>query len=240
MKVGVQLTAQLDEGDEEVVTGWQWSSGGSNTGPWTNISGETNNTYTPVDGDVGDYLRITVSYTDATFGSDSLSSVTASAVEAASTAGTPGSLALSPSTQLTSGDTVTAILTDADNPVASSYVWRWERSADGSTNWTTISGVTSASYTTTNADAGNYLRASVTYTDDSGAGQTADATTNAAIAGATLINAYDGSALGGNEDGIIQIGEAIKAVQDFFAQRISIGDAIEVVQLYFAGLRSGS
>ena len=88
VKVGVQLTAQLDEGDEEVVTGWQWSSGGSNTGPWTNISGETNNTYTPVDGDVGNYLRITVSYTDATFGSDSLSSVTASAVSAASTAGT--------------------------------------------------------------------------------------------------------------------------------------------------------
>ena len=40
------------------------------------MSGETSNTYTPVDGDVGNYLRITVTYNDATFGSDSLSAVT--------------------------------------------------------------------------------------------------------------------------------------------------------------------
>ena len=173
VKVGVQLTAQLDEGDEEVVTGWEWSSGGSNTGPWTNISGETDSTYTPVDGDVGNYLRITVSYTDATFGSDSLSSVTASAVSAASTADNPGSMSLSPSNGLVSGDSVTATLTDPDNPT--NQVWLWERSANGSTNWSTISGATSASYTTTADDAGNYLRATVTYDDDSGAGLTADA-----------------------------------------------------------------
>ena len=169
VKVGVQLTAQLDEGDEEVVTGWQWSSGGSNTGPWTNIFGETNNTYTPVDGDVGNFLRITVTYTDATFGSDSLSSVTASAVSAASTADNPGSMSLSPSSGLVSGDSVTATLTDPDNPT--NQVWLWQRSANGSTNWSNISGATSASYTTTDADAGNYLRATVTYNDDSGTGQ---------------------------------------------------------------------
>ena len=33
VKVGVQLTAELDDGDEETVIGWQWASGGSNTGP---------------------------------------------------------------------------------------------------------------------------------------------------------------------------------------------------------------
>ena len=225
VKVGVQLTAQLDEGDEEVVTGWQWSSGGSNTGPWTNISVATSNTYTPVDGDVGDYLRITVSYTDATFGPDSLSAVTASAVEAASTAGTPGTLALSPTTQLTSGDTVTATLTDADNPVASSYVWRWERSADGSTNWSTISAATSASYTTTDDDAGNYLRATVTYTDDSGAGQTAGpvATTDR-----VKLHTYDADA-----DGRINRSEVIEAIRDFLVEHsISRPEVIEVIRLY--------
>ena len=49
--------------------------------------------------------------------------------------------ALSPSSGLvTSGDSVSASLTDADNPVTSSEVWQWDRSADGSTNWTTVSG----------------------------------------------------------------------------------------------------
>ena len=228
VKVGVQLTAQLDEGDEEVVTGWQWSSGGSNTGPWNNIPGETNNTYTPVDGDVGDYLRITVSYTDATFGSDSLSSVTASAVEATTVTvpGTAGSLTLSPTTQLTSGDTVTATLTDADNPV--SQAWLWQRSVDDSTNWTTISAATSESYTTTNDDAGNYLRASVTYTDDSGANQTAGPT---ATANRVRIDSYDADA-----DGRIDGPEVLRAVADYFRGDILGPRVLQVVALYFAGL----
>ena len=98
VKVGVQLTAELDEQDEEVVTGWQWASGAS-TGPWTNISGATDATYTPVDGDVGNFLRITVAYTMPRSGPDSLSRVTASAVEAATVTvpGTAGSVSLSPS-----------------------------------------------------------------------------------------------------------------------------------------------
>ena len=47
-----------------------------------------------------------------------------------------------------------------------------------------------------------------------------------------LDNAYDSNP----EDGTIDIGEAIKAVQDFFAGRASLADAIATVQLYFAGL----
>ena len=240
-RVGDVLSASLDEGDDETVTGWQWARSTTASGTFTPIGGATNNTYTPVDpADVGNFLQVTVTYDQPLPlpSGQQESSVTASAVLAASTADNPGTLALSPTTQLTSGDTVTATLTDADNPV--NQAWQWARSSTASGTFTNISNATSASYTTTDADAGNYLRATVTYDDDSGTGKTAEATTNAAIASATLINAYDGSALGGNEDGIIQIGEAIKAVQDFFTGRISIGDAIEVVQLYFAGLRSGS
>lgn len=48
-----------------------------------------------------------------------------------------------------------------------------------------------------------------------------------------LANAYDR-----DESGVIEIGEAVMAVQDFFAGRASIEAAIEVVQLYFAGLSS--
>ena len=181
VRVGVELEAELDERDDETNVTWQWASGGSATGPWTPIGGATNATYTPLANDVGDYLQVTASYTDASFGSDSLSVVTSDAVAPESTAGTTGTLALDPTTQLTSGDSVTAILTDADNPVATSYVWRWQRSANGSTNWTTISGATSASYTTTAADAGHYLRATVTYDDSSGTGLTLDASTSSAV-----------------------------------------------------------
>ena len=46
-----------------------------------------------------------------------------------------------------------------------------------------------------------------------------------------LDNAYDM-----DDSGKIEIGEAITAVQDFFAGRSSLADAIAAVQLYFAGL----
>ena len=193
---------------------------------WTNISGETNNTYTPVDGDVGDYLRITVNYTDATFGSDSLSSVTASAVEAASTAGTPGSLALSPSTtQLTSGDTVTATLTDPDNPT--NQAWRWARSSTASGTFTNIPNATSASYTTTDDDAGNYLRATVTYDDSSGTGLTLDASTSSAV----KLHRYDG-----NANGEIERTEVIDAINAYlFGTGTNRDEVIEVINLYLFG-----
>ena len=226
VKVGVQLTAELDEGDEVVVNGWQWSSGASDTGPWTSIPGETNNTYTPVDGDVGNFLRITVNYTDASHGLDSLSAVTATAVEAASTAGTPGSVSLAPTSGLVSGDTVTATLTDPDNAI--NQVWLWERSANGSTGWTTISGATSASYTTTDDDGGHFLRASVTYDDDSGTGQTA---VPAATTGRVAIDSYDV-----NSDGTIDADEVLDAVADYFQRRIDGDRVLDVVKLYFAGL----
>ena len=228
VKVGVQLTAELDEGDEEVVTGWQWARGASATGNFTNISGATSNTYTPDEADVGNFLRITVNYTDATFGLDSLNAVSASAVVAATVTvpGTAGSLALSPTTQLTVGDTVTAALTDANNPVASSYVWQWERSADGSTNWSNT-GVTSASYTTVDADAGNYLRATVTYEDASGAGQTADASTSSAV----KLHRYDG-----NANGEIERTEVIDAINAYlFGTGTDRDEVIEVINLYLFG-----
>ena len=228
VKVGVQLTAELDEGDEEVVNGWQWSSGPSNTGPWTSIAGETNNTYTPVDGDVGNFLRITVNYTDASHGLDSLSEVTATAVEAATVTvpGTPGTLALSLSQPII-GESITASLTDADSPDATTYSWVWERSTDGS-SWNTVSGANSATYTVGSADAGYYLRATLTYTDESGAGQTASAATTRRV---PIDSDYDT-----NFDGTIDAPEVLTAVRHFFDGNITAPRVLQVVRLYFDGL----
>ena len=190
VRVGVELEAELDERDDETDVTWQWASGGSATGPWTSIGGATNATYTPLANDVGNYLQVTASYTDASFGSDSLSAVTSDPVAAETVGGTPGTLALSPTTQLTSGDSVMATLTDADNPT--NQAWQWQRSANGSTNWSNIPNATSASYITTADDAGNYLRATVTYDDSSGTGLTLDASTSSAV----KLHRYDGNANG--------------------------------------------
>ena len=64
-QVGTPLTATLDDPDEvtSAVT-WSWHSSTSRNSGWSTISNETSDTYTPVDGDVGKYLRVTASYTD--------------------------------------------------------------------------------------------------------------------------------------------------------------------------------
>ena len=62
---------------------------------------------------------------------------------------------------------VTAELIDGDGP--SGIDWQWSRSPNGTTGWVNISNARSARYTPTlGEDAGNYIRATATYTDGHG------------------------------------------------------------------------
>ena len=63
---GKQLTATLVDPDD-LMSGesWSWSSSTTTTGTFTAITGATSATYTPVADDVGNYLRVTASYTDS-------------------------------------------------------------------------------------------------------------------------------------------------------------------------------
>ena len=70
---------------------------------------------------------------------------------------------------------VTAKLTDPDNTdpaTITGTTWQWSKSMD-MTTWTDIDGATSISYTPAEADVGYYLRATATYADVHGEGQTA-------------------------------------------------------------------
>ena len=64
-------------------------------------------------------------------------------------------------TLIATSDTITGVPT----PTVS---WQWERSADGSTGWTSISGATSSSYVVQPSDTGNYLRVVQTATNNQG------------------------------------------------------------------------
>ena len=69
------------------------------------------------------------------------------------------------------GAELMAAVMDPDGDVTS-ISWQWERSEDQMT-WTSIEGATSAAYTPETADEGQYLRATVAYTDKNGAGKMA-------------------------------------------------------------------
>ena len=63
---GVDLIATLSDPDSEEITGagWQWSKSMSENGSYNAIEDAEEATYSPVSGDVGFYLRATVTYTD--------------------------------------------------------------------------------------------------------------------------------------------------------------------------------
>ena len=63
-EVGETLTAELVEQDEPENIAWQWARASSATGTFTNITGETSETYTLVDDDEDQYLRATATYDD--------------------------------------------------------------------------------------------------------------------------------------------------------------------------------
>ena len=88
----------------------------------------------------------------------------------------PGEVALSMMEPVV-GESITATLSDDDGGVTGAN-WQWEKSQDGATNWETMNGAESDSYTPATGDEGMYLRAMVDYTDDEGAGKSAEGMTS--------------------------------------------------------------
>ena len=61
----IAFTATLDDPDGDTSNAkWQWSSSSSRSGSYSDIDKATSATYRPKDGDIGSYLRATVTYTD--------------------------------------------------------------------------------------------------------------------------------------------------------------------------------
>ena len=87
--VGTALTATLTDPDGTISAAtWVWAGSSdwdatTQTGTWSDISGATLASYTPVAGDVGSYLRVSVAYTDGAGAGKSATGVSANTVMAA-------------------------------------------------------------------------------------------------------------------------------------------------------------
>ena len=80
-QVGAALSATLTDPDGGVsgVT-WQWASSPDGATGWSTIDGAVADSYTPVAGDAGDYLRVTASYADPQGSGKSAQAISANAV----------------------------------------------------------------------------------------------------------------------------------------------------------------
>ena len=133
------------------------------------------------------------------------------------------------------GVELTASLTDPDGSV-SGMAWQWARD-DGEGGFEDIAGATSAAYTPDADDAGKRLQVRVTYTDDEGAGKSAElrsiAVAPEAAACGPVEDRYDTNGNG------IEKSEVLAAINDYLFGgvdcEISKSEVLELINLYLFG-----
>jgi hypothetical protein len=176
-------TSTIADADGLGAFSYQWARSTDGGATWANIAGATASTYTLGDADVGNLVRVAVSYTDGQGTAESLTSAGAGPVANVNDAPS-GAVTITGATtedQILTADTGT--IADADGLGAFSY--QWARSTDGGATWVNIAGATAATYTLGDADVGNLVRVAVSYIDGQG---TAESLTSAGAGPVANVN----------------------------------------------------
>ena len=170
------LTASVTDADGvpgTVAYQWQQSANGST---WSNINGATSSTLSLGQGQVGNFVRVTASYTDL-LGSSEAPVSPATAVANVNDLG-----AVTISGTATQNQVLTASVTDIDG-VPASITYRWQSSVDGTT-WTNLA-ATTASLTLDSSLVGKRVRVNATYTDLLGSNENVTSPATALVAAAS-------------------------------------------------------
>ena len=181
-QVGETLTASTSNIDDEdgldnVSYSYQWvRKDGTDD---TDIAGETSSTYTLVDADQGQTIKVKVSFTDAADNDESLTSAATETVLARPNRAAAGLPTISGTPQVEQTLTAdTSSITDEDGLTNVSYSYQWI--AGGSD----ISGATGTSYTLTASEQGQTIQVRVTFSDDAGNEETLTSVATVAVAAA--------------------------------------------------------
>ena len=162
------LTAQVSGiADQNGLTNttftYQWIRVQNNAD--TNISNATGHTYTLTSNDVGNTIKVRVSFTDDQGYQEVVNSAPTETVAEAPNSPATGPPIISGKAEVDKTlAAVTSRISDDDGLTQVVYAYQWIR-GDGNTD-TDIQGANTASYTLTDADQGKYIKVRVTFTDD--------------------------------------------------------------------------
>ena len=200
-QVGETLTAStsnIDDQDglDDVSYSYQWVRNDGTDD--TDIAGETSSTYTLVDADQGQTIRVKVTFTDDAGNDESLTSAATETVLARPNRAAAGLPTISGTPQVEQTLTAdTSGISDEDGLSNVSYTYQWI--AGGAD----IDGATGASYTLTADEEGDTIQVRVTFTDDADNAETLTSVATVAVAAAPvpltaefqdLPDSHDGSA----------------------------------------------
>ena len=246
-QVGDTITGAVMDPDGGVTgESWQWSRtmDTADMSSWMDIQDATGAAYTVTEGDMGYYLRVMATYTDAV-GTDTAMEysmptmmVTVVVVEMMGEVTLwAGDDALTMAPQV--GDTITGAVMDPDGGVTGE-TWQWAKTMtpDIMDSWMDIQDATGAAYTVTEGDMGYYLRVMATYTDAVGTDTAMEYSMPSmmvvgAEAGDALLDRYDVDG-----DGIEKT-EVLKAINDYLFgegdEAISKPEVLRLINLYLFG-----
>ena len=126
---------------------YQWKSSPATGGPYANIAGAITNTYTPVTGDVGKYIKVAATGTGiytGTVTSEAVGPVRIPLTAIGATTGTPN---------------VDSVLTaGALTPVGAIATYQWISAPAASGPYTIITGAITNTYTPIAGDVGKYIK----------------------------------------------------------------------------------
>ncbi len=183
---GNTLTVSVEDGDGirpgSLTYQWQRANAdGANAGDmFTDVSGETNNTYVLGFNDVGRMIRVAVAYTET---GGSMRTGVFSNPTAATTERTdrPGSVTVANSAPPRVSFLMTATVTDPDGVNAvTGHQWQINDAA-GSSTFVDVSGATESTYTPVRANLGRMVRVVVNYTENGTRGNKPRTITSAAF-----------------------------------------------------------
>ncbi|MEM7122608.1 MAG: FecR domain-containing protein [Pseudomonadota bacterium] len=169
-------TSGLSDADGLGAFSYQWQA--LVDGVWTDIAGATDQSFTPGDDQVGDQLRVVVSYTDGGGNAESVESDATAPVENVNDE-PDGVVTIGGVAQEDSLLTADASgLTDDDGLGAFSY--QWQALVDG--EWTDIAGATDETFTPGDDQVGDQLRVVVSYTDGEGTAESVESASTDSVA----------------------------------------------------------
>lgn len=153
-KVGTVLTAGVLTPSDANAT-YQWKISSTASGTYSNISGATNNKYTPVAGDVGKYIKVTAT------GSDGF---TGTVTSAASAQVLPKDSLVSIGSIIGTAQIGVELTAGTINPSSATVSYQWQSSSSANGTYTNITGATSNKYTPKDSDLNRYLKVTATGT----------------------------------------------------------------------------
>ena len=168
-----------DDGLTTVSYSYQWVSNDGNAD--TDIEDATTSTYEVSDGDVGNTIKVRVSFTDDRDNEEAVTSAATAVVAARPNTPATGLPTISGMAQ--AGQTLTADtsgIDDEDGLTNVAYSYQWIRS-DGGTD-TDIAGETDSTYTVSDDDVGKTIKVGVTFSDDRENEETLTSAATAAVA----------------------------------------------------------